>query len=351
MSLVADIPELVRSPEAYPIAIDVAADRVRFVRLTEAEYRAASFLDGRLRKGDAEGEWLPWGGVREAAKAVPVRCHFLFHISHVGSTLLARLLGEHPRLFSLREPVLLRLFADAHPTRGTVPCPWEAGEYPARLSTFLRLCSRTFAGGSTSVVKATSFVSEIAGELMAEVEESRAVCLTVTPQTFLKTMLNGAMADVTGPAERRLARLHRRLGGPHWRAADLSPGACVAMSWLCETAALQDAADRFPGRVLWADFDLFLAAPAAHLGAALGHLGVAPEPGFVDRVLAGPIPTRYAKAPDHAFDAGTREQLLRQAERAHLPEIRRGLEWLRAAARFPLVHRVLETAARRQADR
>src|SRR5438046_4135658 len=98
---------LTASPLLYPIALDPRADAVRLVRLTAADYAAASFLDARMLPADAPHAWVPWAGVRRAAAGLAPRCHFIFHISHVGSTLLSRLLGQHPALFSLREPVIL----------------------------------------------------------------------------------------------------------------------------------------------------------------------------------------------------------------------------------------------------
>ncbi|MGC8517731.1 MAG: hypothetical protein ACP5P4_04285, partial [Steroidobacteraceae bacterium] len=39
------------------------------------------------------------------------RAHYIFHIGHVGSTLISRILGEHPGFHAVREPALLRAIA------------------------------------------------------------------------------------------------------------------------------------------------------------------------------------------------------------------------------------------------
>lgn len=337
---------LAASPELYPLAVDLTADAVRFVRLTEADYRAASFLDSRMTAADQPGEWRPWGDVRATAARLPRRCHFLFHISHVGSTLVSRLAGEHKAVFAVREPAVLRLLAEAHLAVGRPGCPWDRAEFDARTAAFLGLWSRTYTPVQTAVIKATSFVSEMAEYLLDAVGGAKAVAMSVPPPTYLPALLGGAMGDIDGAAEVRLWRLHRRLGGPRWRLADLSPGERVAMSWLCEMTALCAAAARFPDRVLWLDFDHYLADPAGGLTAVFRHLGVEPDARFVAAVLAGPIPAGYAKAPTQRYDTTTRDALLEQATRAHAAEIRRGLDWLAAAAQSPDVLRVLETAAR-----
>jgi hypothetical protein len=170
---------LTASPLLYPIALDPRTDGVRLVRLTEADYAAASFLDGRLLTPATPTAAGPWADVRAAAAGLPARCHFIFHVSHVGSTLLSRLVGQHPSLFSLREPAVLRTLAEAHRTLGRPECPWPRDEFEDRLGVMLGLWSRTFAPGRTAVIKATSFVSEMAGELMARVETAGAVFMFV----------------------------------------------------------------------------------------------------------------------------------------------------------------------------
>jgi hypothetical protein len=333
------------TPALYPMAIDPRADAVQFMTMTEADYAAASFLDARMLPPGTTGAWAPWADVLRAAAGLPVRCHFIFHISHVGSTLLSRLLGQHPSVFSLREPAVLRTLADAHLALGQPTAPWGRAEFAERLGVFLALWSRTFRRGQTALIKATSFVSEMAEHLLERVADARAIVMYVPPPTFLRALLGGAMSDITGQAGKRLARLHRRLGTPHWRLQDLSAGESVAMSWLSEMFALHAAGARFPDRVLWIDFDRFLGAPGAGLAAALGHLGVAGADAAAERILSGPTMSQYAKAPAYRFDAQVRERLLRQGEEQHASEVRLGMDWLdRAAVALPPVRAVLEAA-------
>jgi hypothetical protein len=259
---------------------------------------------------------------------------------------LSRLLGHHPALFSLREPAVLRTLADARLALGQADCPWDREEFDRRASVFLALWSRTFGPTQTALVKATSFVAEMSHPLMERVADSRSVFMFVRPSTFLRSLLGGAMSDITGAAAKRLYRLHRRLGAAHWRLEELSAGELVAMSWLCEMLALHATAGRFPDRVLWADFDAFLAEPEPGLAAVLRHLGAGTEAETVRGILSGPLMGRYAKAPEYAFDARAREQLLRQSGERHAEEVRRGMEWLDRAAAIPAVRDVLEAADR-----
>jgi hypothetical protein len=328
---------LAASPLLYPIALDPGPDAVRLIRLSAAEYASASFLDSRLMTPNMLTAPVPWADVRAAADRLPVRCHFIFHISHVGSTLLSRLVGHHPALFSLREPAVLRFLADAYLTLGQPGRQWDRAELEDRLHCCLALWSRTFEPGQTAVIKATSFVGEMADRLMTLAPAARSIFMFVTPDVFLKALLGGAMSDIEAGAGKRLDRLHRRLGEPRWRLADLSPGERVAMSWLSEMAALHAAAERFSTRVLWLDFDRFLAAPAERLAAALTHFDAADADGAARSILAGPTMGQYAKAPTHRFDATVRRQLLDETGRQCATEIANGHNWLdRAAAIEPM---------------
>ena len=89
----------------------------------------------------------------------------------------------------------------------------------------------------------------------------------------------------------------------------------------------------------------FLAQPPLILLAALRHLGIDATPGEAETILRGPHMHRYSKAPEHAYDAGLRSEVLNEARAAHGAEIRRGLAWLeRAAAEFAPVRDAIRFA-------
>src|SRR5579863_212414 len=104
---------LTPSPELFPVAFDPQTGSVAFTRLTEADYAGASFLDGRLLAAHPAVRNLAWSEVAAAVATARMAEHvdFVFHIGHVGSTLLSRLLGRHPAIFCLREPEILRTLA------------------------------------------------------------------------------------------------------------------------------------------------------------------------------------------------------------------------------------------------
>jgi hypothetical protein len=319
---------LARSPELFPHGLDPRTGAAGFIRLTERDYRQASFLDGRLLTAQTISRAVPWPQVEQAVAetGLPEACDFIFHIGHVGSTLLSRLLGAHPRIFSLREPAILRSLAQA---RGS----WTPDNFEARMSAFLKLWSRTFSADQHALVKATSFVSELAAELMARAYAPKAIFITASPQTYLATILGGPNSRQESKilTESRLARLQRRLGGSISPA--LSEGEAIAMSWACEMSALNAAMTNARGRILLMDFDKFLAEPQPALQAAFHHLGIAATEDEIAAILSGPDMTRYAKAPEYAYDAKLRNEVLNQARKEYGGEIKRGLAWLENAGK------------------
>jgi len=328
------------SPEFFPYSLDVYANTVSFIRLTPADYVRASFLDSRILSAGMSTRVIAWSDVEQAIAATRLeeRCSFIFHLGHVGSTLLARLLGAHPNGFALREPLILRTLAEI-----------DAQRFHAHVGGAVKLLSRTFEAGQQPVVKATSFVSEIAAALLARAAAPRALLLFVTPEAYLATILGGpnSRREAQQLTPGRLRRLHRRIGGEVWRLGSLSEGEALAMGWACEMSALTAAAAAGTDRVRRLDFDRFLSQPQAELTAVLRHFHLDASAAVVDAILQGPDMGRYSKAPQHAYDAALRRDVLHQARAEHRSEILRGLHWLeQAALRTPMIGAALTLASR-----
>ena len=311
---------------------------MRLVRLDESGYRAASFLDQRILKSGPAEALCPAVIVAQAAAVLSPGAHYLFHIGHVGSTLVSRLIGEWAGFFSVREPAILRVVA-SDPSR-----TFGGLDLPAVLS----LLARTWRQDQRAVIKATSFVAEIAQPILEIDRDARAIFMFTPALAYLRCILGGpnSRVEARSLAPSRLERLRRRLGS---EAAPLEPrseGEWIAMSWLAEMAALRTAEDRFGARVLWVDFDAFLSAPASGLERLLQALGAAPRAGEVESLVTGPLMRRYSKAPEHAYDAALRRTVLESADREHGAEIRRGMQWLASlAGRHPVIDEVLAQSA------
>ena len=316
------------SPDLYPFEFDANTGRTRFVAMDEAAYRAASFLDGRLPAAAQPGQWADWAELKAAADRLgDNECHFIFHTGHVGSTLLSRLLGQSPRLLSLREPEVLRVLAREALSD-------DADEALAeKVAVFLKLWARSYRPVQRTLLKATSFTSELGPSLMVMDRAAQAILLLVTPSVYLAGILGGGASrdELQALAPMRMDRLNRRLGRAAWRVQDLGHGEMAAMSWLCETVTLATIAAEFPDRVLWLDFEAFLDNPGPNLAACLRKVSGWASPEEVDGMLASPDLTRYSKAPEFAYDAALRRRMLAQGARTHAEEIAKGVAWLNTA--------------------
>ncbi|MBI1407369.1 MAG: hypothetical protein GC145_14740 [Caulobacter sp.] len=335
---------LAETPEFYPQKLDPVNEAAFMLRLSPGQYAAASFLDDRVITPGMTGVWSSFEELSADAANINERCDFIFHVGHVGSTLLSRLLGAFDGLHCLREPAPLPVLAEIRAGLSRPESLWSPARYEAWLSLCLGLWSRTFHSGQTSLVKATSWAGDLAPSLMARPSRPRAIAMTVAPAAYLAAILGsaGGRADIRAAASPALARLHARLGEAPWRLHRLSTGERTAMVWLSEMLNLDEAGRVAPDRLLWVDFDVFLAAPAEGLTLALDHLGQSAAPDAIEAVVAGPLMSRYSKRPQQAFDSAARQTLLASSRLTNAREIARGQAWLDdAARRFPAVKALL----------
>jgi hypothetical protein len=325
--------EIARDARWLAQAMNPAEGIVRLVAMDRQAYRMESFLDDRLLQQTIDAQLVPWPEIEEAMEGdLRHDARWIFHIGHVGSTLVSRLLGELPNVLSLREPRLLRDLALSPPevrTRYCEPVP--------------KLMSRTFAADEFACVKATSFVSEIAPELVPPGE--RALFMYATPPNYIGSILAGenSVKELLMLAPTRAQRLQRRVSsiGPARSDAELA-----AVAWACEMTALEAAADAMPDRQIErADFDKMLERMEVELARVSSFFGFAADPAELQAIARGPLMTRYSKALEYDYSAELRSELIAEATAQHLPDIDRALAMLRSAAeKSPLLARALARA-------
>lgn len=327
--------EIARDARWLAQALDPSSGMVRLIAMDREAYRAASFLDDRILQQPVDAQVLPWPEV-EAAVAGDLRqdARWIFHIGHVGSTLVSRLLGELNGVLAVREPRLLRDLALS---------PAEVRR--AYVETAPKLMSRTFSSDDIVCVKATSFVSEIAPELVPAGE--RALMMYATPRNYIGSILAGenSVQELRMLAPSRAERLSRRvssLGAAH------SDAELAAIAWACEMTALEAAADAMPDRrVEWADFDRMLDDMPAALARIAGFLGLEADEAQLDAIATGPLMRRYSKAMEYDYSAGLRRDLIDGAASTQRQSIDGALAMLRSAAeKSPILARALSRAER-----
>jgi hypothetical protein len=343
--LVAALPE---TPGVYPQKIDLVRKAVLLVRLDEAGYRAASFLDDRILTPTTQGVWLSLERATAAAQFVdqPRPLHYILHAGHVGSTLVSRLLETIGTVLSLREPLPLRTLAEASDSLDAVDSLLDRAQFEALLDAMLRLWRRGFASTRHVVLKATSSTARVAPQLLDREPAARAIYLNLRAETYLATLLAGpnSPTDLRGHGPERMRRLVARFGPDALQPLHaLSLGELAAMSWLAETLTQHDLLQRYPDRVLAMDFDALLGDVPGGMTAIATHLQIETPQGWAARLATDPALTRYSKSPDHEYSPALRAQVLEQARREHAPELRRGIAWLETLARTQVaVARLIE---------
>ena len=314
------------TPEWLPFEVDPVNGRLRWLRLGEADYRAASFLDFRMVQPESElreTEWpiAPAGARRDAS--------YIFHIGNVGSTLISRLLDELPAVFAVREPQLLRNLGAQ-----------------ADFATVASLLSRTWRPEQRANVKATSFTSELADRLVQP--GSTALFLYASPVSYLASILAGqnSWQTLAALSEIRLARLQSRCPGLTADLGGMHDGLKAALGWACEMTSLERAAAAMPaGRVLWTDFDAFLADPLRHFTAIAGHFGIELAESDARAICEGPLMRRYSKALEYEYSPEIRRAMLAEARARHDRAIRDALDWLGdGASRYPAMAQAIRRA-------
>ena len=312
-------------------AVDPAGGTVRVVRMTPEDYRRESFLDDRLFQSPRIFHALPWEAAVAGLGGARADCRWIFHVGHVGSTLISRLLGELPGILSVREPRILRDLAASGPAAQ----PYFAGVQ--------QLLSRSFAADEAALVKATSFASEIAAELIGDA--GRALFVYATPRAYLGTCLAGenTMKEVVALAP---SRLQRMAGRASLGAIPDRPAYQVAAAWACEMTALEAAADGLGAdAVQWLDFDVLLAAVPRSLGKAAAFLGFDAPADRIQAIADGPLMGRYSKALEYDYSPRLRAELIASAGAMHAADIPGALAMLHSAAQdSPFLARALERA-------
>ena len=314
-------------------ALDPAAGIVRLVAMDREAYRAASFLDDRLMQLPVNAQLLPWPDVEAATEGVLRQdARWIFHVGHVGSTLVSRLLGEIPRVLAVREPRLLRDLA---------LCPAEVRHrYCAPVP---KLMSRTFADNEIACVKATSFASEIAPELVPA--RQRALFMYATPANYIGSILAGenSVKELRMLAPSRAQRLQQPVSS---LGAARNDAELAAIAWACEMTALEAAADGMADRSIeWADFDQMLQNMQTELARMSEQFGFAVSAHEIEAIANSPLLARYSKALEYEYSPQLRRELIAEALAANGRAFEGALAMLRSAAeKSPLLARAMARA-------
>lgn len=320
MSITVDI---LHDPEYLPFRLDLANDRVLFVRLDAGQRREAAFLDPRALPPQPHGAWVPLSMLSSQTADADAIGDGIFHIGHCGSTLLSRLLDSWPEVEGLREPLPLRDLAAA----------WHASAPPRDLlATLMRYWRRPLPPASRVAIKVTSSCNTLIEPLLREGGLQRAILLDMPLAPWLATLLKSedSVRDALAAFDERAEVL--RMHGIAIDAAHAPRDAveACAMGWLAEHLRFDAVSHgEFASRVLRVDFEDLLSSPEATLSRIAAHLAL--DPAGVARALASPAWGRYSKAQQHGYGRDDRAHDLALAQQRFGEEIARGIAWVERA--------------------
>lgn len=321
--------EILQDPGWHLFDLEADAHTSQWLQLSEAQFRAASFLDQRLllpTPGAAEGRHTTTLPIAELLRGMtnnpPRNAHFIFHIGHCGSTLISRALAATPSILPLREPMGLRQLAA---TMGTV----ENDTWLRYLQFVLAAHSRVFHSGQISMIKATSTCNALILPILDLLPESRVLLLYVRLENFLAGMLGKQTParDLQGHSAARLQEWQSITGTPLTLPAnEMSEGQLAVVSWLTSMSRLLQANSQHHYRCRLLDFDDFLKAPEAGLMrlSEFFHL----DDAGADLLAAWlDVSLGYSKLPEQPYSAFDRNRTLLRGRVQRSAEIQAALHW------------------------
>lgn len=317
-----------RSPDYFLHDLDFVNRRGLIVKLDEAVYRRASFLDQRALKADTRGAWFSWealyhhaGGLKPAAPA-----HFIFHVSHCGSTLLSRLLAELPGDEPLREPLALLGLAMQRRELDKAVSRLDGPAWDRLFALVFALLSRSHRPGERVIVKATSAGANLLPPLGVHSPASRALLLYTDLEGWLANMLRDEQVRENGRfyAPAWFTDFHALTGRKDLHLAALSDSEQFAVNWLTGMLHFERARQQAPERVLLLDFEALLAEPVDALQKAGRFLGL--DTARAPQVAAGPLMKSYAKNVDRPYDGEQRQRELEESRRKNAEELLAGMK-------------------------
>jgi hypothetical protein len=333
-------------PHLYVEKIDLGgAGRWQIALADSEDFRKSIFLDNRIKLVSSKKWVLSNRDILQPSfpPNTAKNINYIFHISHVGSTLISRLLGEVDHIHSLREPVVLRNLSgfcnEIHLPESRI----SPRLFNTALSRTLFLLTRRFRDTDIPVIKSTSYANVLADQILASKPSPQSLMVFCTLENYLPVILKGSSGwrDIVDQSQSRIKRLYRMLNEAPWSLYGLSPGELIAMSWLSEMLTLWLACKNHPSQVLWIDFDDFLTKTDDYLQKINTHLDLKYSDQDYGVVLNSGLLMKYSKG-EHQFGPEDRIKELDQVREKSQVEIKKGLDWLtNSAARYPIVHEVM----------
>jgi hypothetical protein len=312
---------LASDPDIHFHDFDLTQRTATLVRLSEAELRAASFLDARALSADSRGLVVPIEAFIDAAEKVPAHAYdAMFHVAHCGSTLVSRLLGALPYNLPKREP-LVWLGCSLYARRHQVAITERA--WGRLFNATSRTLARRHRDSDRVLLKSTSVAANLLPWVLGTDQSQRAICVTMTFESWIANLLDDAdaRADVLGRSAHNLYDLHRVTPREELVETGLSELEALAACWLAPMRWFAGGVRLFPERTRIITTEQLLEHPNVGLAALAAFLDLHAEVEQIQAVVEGPLLREYSKTPGTAYDAAAAARKLAAARERHAEEI------------------------------
>jgi hypothetical protein len=319
------------SPDCMLQNLDLVNKRGLVLRVNEAVYREASFLDDRMFKPNMEGYWFPLDAVMETVNGLSVPApYYIFQVGHCGSTLISRLLAELPGNLPLREPMSLLALAMTRRELGRPSCWLSGPQWQRYFKLSTQALARTYHSDEHAVIKVTSTAGNLLEALFSESgSASKMLLMYINLESFLAVMLRtpSLRDSLRGDSPAWVGDFCRLTSRNDVPLAELSDAQQAAVKWLTLMLLFTRALNAAPAQVRLLNFDDFLNSPAEKLNDVAAHFQLECSAGQIGKLAAGPLMRSYSKMPAQSFNTSQRQQELREAHQRFREEIQAGLHW------------------------
>lgn len=324
--------DVLSSPQWLPVAFG-PNKTILFQNFGDSGVADSTFLDNRAKGVSNEKVQIPAPKLVNYAKGMKDKqpINELFHISHVGSTLIAKVVQSVPGSVSYREPTIFRDVVNKLYDFHTGANPFYAKEIPVILAAIYAMFTR----GQEDLV----FIKQTSGNLILPVKPDekasgqipqtlRSAYLYTSAKDFLSHACKsqGALGDSVQSAPRRVAYFNRLCTFRKLEIADLKPLEKVALIWLTEMQKLR-ARSSLSGHTNAINFDACLRADGKE--SIVDSLCQSYElDEHRDALMDSPAWETNSKNGE-PFDLNARTETIKKNYLAHKIDVEKALTWVR----------------------
>ena len=253
---------------------------------------------------------------------------FIFHMGHVGSTMVANALGTAESTICLKEPLPLRYLAAEFIAIQDNRSFLGYDKYTSDFNFVINHIKRPYFEKNQVVIKCTSGVLEIAEQLLAQCHVP-SVFLYMKPERFIANILRegGGRTDLLGRVTNSLRRLNRLQSFKYVCPTGLTIGEKAAILWLADfmTASRLTANPQYNLKLV--DFDAVLDDWDQSLSQIASQFNLVDYGHSAELEL---VRSSYSKRIENvSFSSADREIIINEAMQLYKSEISLGIKFLK----------------------